>query len=154
MRLRSLLTGRKGPELPPLAPAPAVSDLPEARLQSPARYVGTLDEDGGRVTALGLGPRSRSRLHLSTAALDVVRMAGSFRIPAAALRGATTTERFGGVEATNLLVVRWSHAGREWRTGFALEAGSTLRAGSTAPDLQRWVRTISKMSRTTPEAQQ
>ena len=76
-------------------------------------------------------------------------MAGSFRIPAAALRGATTAPDFGGKPVESLLVVRWEHGEHQWRTGFRLDPDKKLKTGSKPPDVDRWVRTISKMARTT-----
>ena len=75
--------------LPPLVEAPAVADLPEPKLISGGRYFGTTVSGDwlDRVVARGLGARSSCRLNLSGEGLDVIRLAGSFRIPAAALRG-------------------------------------------------------------------
>ena len=90
-----LASPRHQHDLPPLAHAPSVRDLPDAKVGGGARYVGTaiagdwLDQ----VVARGLGARSMCRLNLSPEGLDVIRMAGSFRIPAAALRLRPATTR-------------------------------------------------------------
>ena len=135
--------------IPELVPVPAMADLPDAKLRSAARYLGTVTEDGEKVVGQSLSVKSASRLNLSPEALDVVRMAGSFRIPASALRGATTSADFGGRTVETLLVVKWTHGQHRWRTGFRLDPDKKLKTGSTPPDVDRWVRTISKMARTT-----
>jgi hypothetical protein len=142
------LLRRKRP-FPDLIPVPAMADLPEAKMQSPARYLGTFTEEGEKVVGYSLSVKSASRLNLSPEALDVVRMAGSFRIPAAALRGATASGDFGGKPDDSLLVVRWEHGEQQWRTGFRMDATKKRKALPVAPDVDRWVRTISKMARTT-----
>ena len=144
-----LLGKKREPRFPSLIPVPAMEDLPKAKLQSPARYLGTVTEAGEQVVGGSLSVQSASRLNLSPEALDVVRIAGSFRIPAAALRGATRSEEFGGKPVESLLVVRWEHGEHQWRTGFRLEAPKLVKGGAKAvePDLAQWVRTISKMSR-------
>jgi hypothetical protein len=134
--------------VPELIPVPAMADLPDAKLQSAARYLGTVTEDGEKVVGRSLSVQSSSRLNLSTEALDVVRMAGSFRIPATALRGATTSAEFGGKTVESLLVVKWTHGPHQWRTAFRMDPDRKLKTGSTPPDVDRWVRTISKMART------
>ncbi len=140
---------RRGGEgsIPDLTPVPAIADLPAARLQSPARYLGTVTEAGEKVIGQTLSAKSSSRLNLSDEALDVVRMAGSFRIPVAAMRGATSATEFAGQPVESLLVVRWEHGEQQWRTGFRLEAGKPAKGGARPPDPAQWVRTISKMSR-------
>jgi hypothetical protein len=147
MGLLRRITRRREPGLSELTPVPAMADLPKAKLQSPARYLGTVTDDGQKIVGHTLSVRSSSRLHLSTEGLDVVRMAGSFRIPVPAMRGATTAAEFDGKPVEALLLVRWEHEGQPWRTGFRLEAGKNIRSGANAPDLDQWVRTISKMSR-------
>lgn len=147
MGLLRRISGRRDPGLPELTPVPAMSDLPKAKLQSPARYLGTVTEDGEKVVGHTLSVKSSSRLHLSAEGLDVVRMAGSFRIPAPAMQGATTAAEFDGKPVECLLLVRWEHEGQPWRTGFRLEASKNIRSGASAPDPDQWVRTISKMSR-------
>ncbi len=147
-----LLSRKREPWLhkgvPELVPIPAMADLPDAKLQSAARYLGTVTEDGQKVVGQSLSVKSSSRLNLSPEALDVVRMAGSFRIPATALRGATTSDEFGGKPVETLLVVKWVHGEHQWRTGFRLDPDKKLKTGPTPPDVDRWVRTISKMART------
>ena len=138
---------RREPKFPTLVPVPAMKDLPKAKLQSAARYLGTLNADDEKVTGQSMAAKSSSRLNLSEEALDVVRMAGSFRIPVEALRGATTATHFDGKPVQDLLVVRWEHGEHQWRTGFRMDPSKNIKAGSTAPEVDRWVRTISKMSR-------
>lgn len=150
-----LLSRKREPRLhkgvPELVPVPAMADLPEARLQSAARYLGTVTEGGEKVIGQSLSVKSSSRLSLSADALDVVRMAGSFRIPAAALRGATTSDEFDGRPVESLLVVKWTHGEHQWRTGFRLDPDKKRKTGPTPPDVDRWVRTISKMARRSGE---
>ena len=50
-------------------------------MQASARYLGTLDSAGQKVIGRSLSAKSSARLSLSDEALDVVRIAGSFRIP-------------------------------------------------------------------------
>jgi hypothetical protein len=144
--------------VPPLIEIPKVSELPPSKLNSAARYLGTVDADGNRVIGQALSAKSSARLSLSTEALDVVRMAGSFRIMISALRGATRAEQFLGKPVPDLLVIRWVHEGNEWRTGFRMEASKTLKeaaqrgpgsktGGTAVPRVDDWVRTISKLSR-------
>lgn len=149
-RRRSGQQGSGEGKVPDLVPIPKMSELPTPKLQSPARYLGTLTAEGEKVVGRTLSAKSSSRLHLSEEALDVVRMAGSFRIPVAAMRGATSAAEFDGTRVESLLVVRWEHGERQWRTGFGLEAGKA----TTAPDADRWVRTISKMTRKSAHGQQ
>ena len=123
----------RGPELPPLPAAPKVSELPEARLQSPGRYLGTTS-DGQRATAHGLGGHSSVRVLLSDEAIDVVRLAGPIRIPVQTLRGA----RHEG----DAIVVSWQHGGS------VLETTLRLTDETAAGDKQgAWVRKIGKMAR-------
>jgi hypothetical protein len=133
-------------DLPPLVPVPAVADLPAARLQSGARYFGTTVSDSwlDRVVARGLGARSSCRLSLSDQGLDVVRLAGSFRIPATALRGARHDQGIAGkvVPPHGLLVVTWQHGDHLLDTGFRL-----TEDGSVTDQHNTWVRTISKMAK-------
>ena len=138
---------RREPKFPALIALPPVSELPRPRLQSAARYLGTLDEHDEPVTGRSMSAKSSSRLNLSDEALDVVRLAGSFRILAGALRGATTTTHFAGKPVRDLLVVRWEHGDQQWRTGFRMDASKSVKAAASAPELDQWVRTISKMSR-------
>jgi hypothetical protein len=138
---------RREPKFPTLVPVPAMADLPKARLQSAARYLGTLNVDDEKVTGQSMAAKSSSRLNLSDEALDVVRMAGSFRIPVEALRGASTATHFDGKPVRDLLVVRWEHGEQQWRTGFRMDPSKNIKAGTTATELDQWVRTISKMTR-------
>ena len=128
---------RRGPELPPLPEAPKVADLPEARLQSGGRYLGTTT-DGERVTSRGLGSRGSVRMVLSDEGIDVVRLAGSFRIPVRALRGAR--------HAGDDMVVAWQHGDSTLETSFRLTEDTAAAGGAT--DKQRaWVRRISKLAK-------
>ena len=145
--------------VPPLIAIPKVSELPPSKMNSAARYLGTVDADGQRVIGQALSAKSSARLALSAEALDIVRIAGSFRIPISALRGATNADHFLGKPVRDLLVIRWVHEGNDWRTGFRLEASRTLKAaakeqkkkqgnaGTAVPQVTDWVRTISKLSR-------
>lgn len=151
------LLRRATPKVPPLVPIPPIAELPPAKLQASARYLGTVDGAGERVVGQSLAARSSARLSLSAEALDVVRIAGSFRIPADALRGARREERFAGKAVRDLLLVRWQHEGNDWETGFRMEAARSVRdaakaqLGSTKapvrPEVDAWVRTISKIAR-------
>lgn len=136
------------PRIPALVEVPKIAELPPARLRSAARYLGTVTvPEGERVRGRSLSARSAARLSLSAEALDVVRMGGSFRIPAESLRGARGPEEFAGRAGRDLLVVRWDHQGHHWETGFRMEAERTLKDGTPAPRVDAWVRTISKMAR-------
>jgi hypothetical protein len=128
---------RRGPQLPPLPDAPKVAELPDARLQSAARYLGTTS-DGQKVTARGLGGHSSVRVLLSDEALDVVRLAGPIRIPVASLRGARHQD--------GAVVVSWQHGGRVLET--------TLRLSDDGPSDKQstWVRRISKLARKQEDA--
>jgi len=138
--------------VPRLIPVPAMADLPTPKLQSPARYLGTVTDEDEKVIGQSLSAKSSTRLHLSNEALDVVRIAGSFRIPAEALRGATAATHFDGKPVPDLLVVRWEHGGHEWRTGFRMDPSKNIKDSSnTASVPERWVRTISKMARKSAE---
>jgi hypothetical protein len=142
-----LLGRKRDSRFAPLTQVPAMSDLPKARLQSSARYLGTVTDDGEKVIGQSLSVQSSSRLNLAPVGIDVVRIAGSFRIPAESLRGATSGERFGGKHVPSLLVVRWEHDEQQWHTGFRMEADTSTKSGGTPPDVDQWVRTISKMAR-------
>jgi hypothetical protein len=143
-----LLGRKRDARFAPLTPVPEMSDLPKARLQATARYLGTVTDDGEKVIGQSLSVKSSSRLNLAPVGIDVVRIAGSFRIPAEALRGAASGERFGGRYVDSLLVVRWEHDGeQEWSTGFRMETDTSTKGGSAVPDVDQWVRTISKMAR-------
>ena len=137
------------PTFPELAPVPAMADLPKAKLQSAARYLGTLTEDGEKVVGKSLSAQSSSRLNLSPEALDVVRMAGSFRIPAAALRGATTAASSPASRSRRC----WWSGGSTASSSGAPASGWMRPRSSRAEaagrcDVDQWVRTISKMART------
>jgi hypothetical protein len=148
--------------LPPLVPIPPIAELPPAKLQASARYLGTLtvaadSQPAERVVGHSLAARSQARLSLSAEALDVVRIAGSFRIRTEALRGARTAPQFAGKPVVELLVVRWEHQGHLWESGFRLDAARSVRDAAKAqlgrgtpvvrPDVGAWVRTISKLAR-------
>jgi hypothetical protein len=137
-------------DLPALVPAPPVADLPEAKLAGGARYFGTtLSGDWlDRVVAHGLGARSSCRLNLSAEGLDVVRLAGSFRIPAAALRGARHDQGIAGkvVPPHGVLVVTWQHGDLTLDTGFRLTDEAVGDKGVTEAH-NVWIRAISKMAK-------
>ena len=130
-------------DLPPLVDIPKVKDLPAAKLDSAARYFGTtLAGDWlDRVVARGLGARSSCRIRLSPEGLDVVRVAGSFRIPVAALRGARHDQGIAGkvVPPHGVLVVTWVHGDYTLDTGFRLTEATT-------EGHNQWVRSISKLA--------
>jgi hypothetical protein len=134
-------------DLPPLVEVPA--DLPAAGLAADARYFGsTVSGDWlDRVVARGLGTRSSCRLSLSAEALDVIRPAGAFRIPATALRGARHDQGIAGkvVPPHGLLVVTWQHGDHLLDSGFRL-TGPDPATGTTATH-DAWVRTITKMAK-------
>ena len=132
----SWFRSRRGPELPPLPGAPKVADLPEARLQSAGRYLGTTS-DGVKVTAQGLGGRGSVRILLSDEALDVVRLAGPIRIPLESLRGA----RHQG----DAIVVSWQHGDRVLETTLKLTDDPSLPG--TGDKQGTWVRKLSKLAR-------
>ena len=149
-------------DLLPLVPAPAVADLPPATLQSGGRYFGTTTSGDwlDRVVARGLGARSSCRLSLSAEGLDVIRLAGSFRIPARALRGARHDQGIAGkvVPPHGLLVVTWQHGDLLLDTGFRLDlSGGEGALATAAPDKSvgerhnAWVRSISKLAKRRPE---
>ena len=136
-------------DLPPLVETPPVAQLPTPRLQAGARYFGTTTSGEwlDRVVARGLGPRSSCRLSLSTAGLDVIRLAGSFRIPASALRGARHDQGIAGkvVPPHGVLVVTWQHGDHLLDTGFRL---TELDPGGRTVDVHdAWVRSIAKMAK-------
>ena len=147
-------------DLPRLPEVPPVRDLPTARLQSGARYLATTlaGAPESRVTGRGLGSRGSCRLSLSGVGLDVIRLAGSFRIPVEALRGARHADSLGrrSVPPHGLLVVSWSHGDYVLDTGFRLTAPTPVPG--SAPSVvtpekaakerhTTWVRTISKLAR-------
>ncbi len=131
--------------LPPLVDAPSVAELPAPRLQAGARYFGTTTSGDwlDRVVARGLGARSSCRLSLSGEGLDVIRLAGSFRIPASALRGARHDQGIAGkvVPPHGVLVVTWAHGDLLLDTGFRLAETSPVDAHNA------WVRALGKMAK-------
>ncbi len=128
-----------------LVAVPAVNELPPAKLQADARYFGTTVSGDwlDRVVARGLGARSTARLSLSDEGLDVVRLAGSFRIPTDALRGARHDQGIAGkvVPPHGLLVVTWQHGDYLLDTGFRLTVNP-----STTDTHDVWVRSIRKVA--------
>jgi hypothetical protein len=136
-------------DLPPLVEAPPVAELPEAKLQAGARYFGTTVSGDwlDRVVARGLGARSGCRLSLSGDGLDVIRLAGSFRITTAALRGARHDQGIAGkvVPPHGLLVVTWQHGEYLLDTGFRLT--EVAEQGKTTAAHDQWVRSISKIAK-------
>jgi hypothetical protein len=152
------LFNRSAPKVPALVPIPPIAELPPAKMQASVRYLGTLDSAGERVIGQSLSAKSSARLSLSAEALDVVRIAGSFRIRHDALRGARSGDHFNGKPVRDLLLIRWAHEGHAWETGFRMEAARTVKAvakeqrgkvtaGVTEPKVGEWVRTISKIAR-------
>jgi hypothetical protein len=136
-------------DLPPLVEAPAVAELPTPTRAAEARCFGTTVSGDwlDRVVARGLGARSSCRISLSDEGLDVLRPAGSFRIPAAALRGARHDQGMAGkvVPPHGLLVVTWEHGDHLLDTGFR------LTDGAVAVEQEAWVRSISEMASRRPE---
>jgi hypothetical protein len=145
--------GRKH-DLPPLVPAPQVADLPPARLQGGARYFGTTVSGDwlDRVVARGLGARSSARISLSREGLDVIRLAGSFRIPATMLRGARHDQGIAGkvVPPHGVLVVTWQHGDHLLDTGFRLTDETVADKGVTEAH-NEWIRVIGKIVRESTE---
>ena len=137
-------------DLPPLVAVPPVAELPEPKLVGGARYFGTTVAGDwlDRVVARGLGARSQARLNLSAEGLDVVRLAGSFRIPAAALRGARHDQGIAGkvVPPHGLLVVTWEHGDHTLDSGFRLTDEAVADRGVTEAH-NAWVRAISKLTK-------
>jgi hypothetical protein len=137
-------------DLPPLVPTPPVAELPEPKLAGGARYFGTTTSGDwlDRVVAHGLGARSSCRLNLSAEGLDVVRLAGSFRIPADALRGARHDQGIAGkvVPPHGVLVVTWQHGDLTLDTGFRLTDEAVGDKGVTEAH-NLWIRAISKMAK-------
>lgn len=139
-------------DLPPLPGVPPVAELPPAKLQAGARYFGTTVTGNWleRVTARGLGARSTARLSLSDEGIDVIRLAGSFRIPAEALRGARHDQGIAGkvVPPHGVLVVTWKHGDLLLDTGFRLEPPREDQGSAGITETHNaWVRSISKLVR-------
>lgn len=138
-------------DLPPLPELSADADRPEPEVTAAARYFGTTVSGSWleRVTAQGLGPRSTARLALSADGLDVARDAGSFRIPAAALRGARLDQGIAGkvVPPHGVLVVTWQHGDLLLDTGFRLEPPREARGATITETHEAWVRSISTIVR-------
>lgn len=140
-------------DIPELVPAPPVADLPAAKLQAGARYFGTTISGDwlDRVVARGLGARSTARLSLSAEGLDVIRLAGSFRIPIDALRGARHDQGIAGkvVPPHGVLIVTWQHGDYLLDTGFRLNADKLDQGASarTTDAHNIWVRSISKIAK-------
>jgi hypothetical protein len=137
-------------DLPELVPAPPVADLPQAKQQAGARYFGTTVSGDwlDRVVARGLGARSSCRLSLSPEGLDVIRLAGSFRIPAQALRGARHDQGIAGkvVPPHGLLVVTWQHGEYLLDTGFRFTDKSS--PGKSVTDAHNtWIRSVGKIAK-------
>lgn len=145
--------GRSGKhDIPELVPVPAVSEMPDAELQAGARYFGTTVAGDwlDRVVARGLGARSTARLTLSEEGLDVVRPAGSFRIPATALRGARHDMGIAGkvVPPHGLLVVTWQHGDHLLDTGLRLtEFDLRGRPVSGTEAHNTWITSIGKIAK-------
>ncbi|HEX6517934.1 MAG TPA: hypothetical protein VF049_20420 [Nocardioidaceae bacterium] len=133
-------------DLPPLVPTP--DELAPATLQGEGRYFGTTVAGSwlDRVVSRGLGARSTCRLSLSADGLDVIRTAGSFRVPAGSLRGARHDQGIAGtvVPPHGVLVVTWQHGDLLLDSGFRLDPGGT---GSTTDAHDEWVRSISTIAK-------
>ena len=131
-------------DLPPLVECPPVKDLPPAKLDFAARYFGTTVSGDwlDRVVARGLGARSSCRIRLSDEGIDVVRVGGSFRIPARSLKGARHDQGIAGkvVPPFGILIVTWTHGDYDLDTGFRLTEATTETHNE-------WVRKISKLAR-------
>jgi hypothetical protein len=150
--------GRKH-DLPALVPSPDVGDLPSAKLEAGGRYFGTTVSGDwlDRVVAQGLGPRSMVRLRLSSEGIDVIRVGGSFRIPAEAVGGARHDQGIAGkvVPPHGLLVVTWRHGDLLLDSGFRLDPPADQDTGRQEPGVtglhNQWIRSISKMARDNKE---
>jgi hypothetical protein len=138
---------RGGPTLPPLAPAPKVAELPTPIERHGCRYLGTVAGDQ-RVRARSLGSAGSARIQVSAEGVDVVRLAGSFRIPVTALRSARDAAEFDGKSAgpQGALVIRWEHGERVLDSGFRLQLAAE---GSAAEVHRRWARSVNKVVRDT-----
>lgn len=142
--------GRKH-DLPPLTQVPDGAEAAPVELQAGGRYFGTTVSGDwlDRVVARGLGTRSVCRLSLSDGALDVLRPSGSFRIPAAALRGARHDQGIAGkvVPPHGVLVVTWQHGDLTLDSGFRLtEFDVRGRTRSTGDEHDAWIRSITNIA--------
>lgn len=109
----------------PELPQPPQDPGPEL-LSFDGRYHGstTAGQWLDRIVAHGLGVRSKVRLTLTAAGLDVDRVgAPGFFVPAAALRGARLDRAIAGkvLPEGGLLVVTWEHGGTLIDSGFRAE---------------------------------
>lgn len=126
--------------LPGLPQAPA--DPGAALLAFDGRYHGstTAGQWLDRIVAHGLGVRSRVRLTLTAAGLDVDRVgAPGFFVPVSALRGARLDRAIAGkvLPEGGLLVVTWEHGGTLVDSGFRSDH---------AADHPAWVERIDELS--------
>ncbi|MDO0928636.1 hypothetical protein QQY24_25670 [Streptomyces sp. TG1A-8] len=133
-------------DLPELPTAP--QDAGPVRLGMEGRYHGstTAGQWLDRIVAHGLGTRSRVRLTLTDAGLDVERPGASdFFVPTAALRGARLDKAIAGKVLTEggLLVVTWAHGDRLIDSGFRSD-----RAAEHA----EWVTALNQMTNDTEGA--
>ena len=132
---RTLQGGLPALPQPPHDPGPAL-------LAADGRYHGstTAGQWLDRIVAHGLGVRSKARLTLTAAGLDVDRTgAPGFFVPLAALRGARLDRAIAGkvLPEGGLLVVTWEHAGALIDSGF--------RADHAAEHPQ-WVERITQLT--------
>ncbi|MFJ7149819.1 hypothetical protein ACIQVT_16675 [Streptomyces sp. NPDC100445] len=125
------------PELPTAPDEPG-----ETRLTMSGRYHGstTAGQWLDRIVAHGLGTRSRVRLTLTDAGLEVERPgAADFFVPTAALREARLDKGIAGKVLTEggLLVVTWAHGDRLIDSGFRSDR---------AAEHTEWVHTLNQMT--------
>ncbi|MDQ6641941.1 MAG: hypothetical protein M3Y66_05535 [Actinomycetota bacterium] len=130
--------------LPPLPAMPKVAKLPQPLEQSGCRYLGTVT-DGRRVRVRSLGSAGTARIQVSGEGVDVVRLAGSFRIPVTALGSARDEAEFDGkrVDGHGALVIRWEHGERVLDSGFRLQ----VTQGGARETHRRWARTVQNVAR-------
>jgi hypothetical protein len=125
-------------DVPPLVEVPG--EPVAAVLQGSGRYFGTTTAGDwlDRVVARRLGSRSPCELALGDAGVDVVRPAGSFRIPASALRGARLARGIAGkvVPPHGVLVLTWQHGDLLLDSGFRLVDPAQHES---------WVETVSRV---------
>ncbi|MGI9156038.1 MAG: hypothetical protein ACR2FG_05295 [Marmoricola sp.] len=131
--------------VPPLTPMPPVAELPAPLQQSGCRYLGTVSGEA-RVRVRGLGSAGQARIQVSTEGVDVVRLAGSFRIPGSSLRSARDQAEFDGKVAGphGALVIR--HGEQLLDSGFRLQADTY---DSAAQAHRNWARSVSRVARST-----